>query len=238
MEKEGLLEIKGLSVWYTRSNPVISELNMTLKPHEIVGLIGLNGAGKTTLINTLTGIHESFTVNLACFNGSAVQFAGNAFKMKRYTVFSEDSSFGYFTFDEYINHVFKSYKRNMGSGLVKDLVSGFHFQENRSKLIKDLSTGNKRKVFLITGFALRPELFLLDEPVNGLDFESTEFLYQLIREYKDHGTLLFSSHVLESICLTADRVIVLEGGAIKEEFRSGQISAENIREALRNDGDL
>ncbi len=67
-----------------------------------------------------------------------------------------------------------------------------------------------KKVYLITAFALRPKLLLLDEPVNGLDFQSTEFLYQLMSGYKEHGTLLFSSHILESICLTSDRVLVLE----------------------------
>jgi ABC-2 type transport system ATP-binding protein len=56
--------------------------------------------------------------------------------------------------------------------------------------------------FAFTAFALRPKLLLLDEPVNGLDFQSTEYLYQLINEYRQYGTILFSSHVLESFVLT------------------------------------
>ena len=71
---------------------------------------------------------------------------------------------------------------------------------------------------------------MLDEPVNGLDFESTEFLYRQIAGYKEYGTVLFSSHILESVTLTADRVLVLENGRIRQTFE--EIRAEKIREAL------
>ena len=74
--------------------------------------------------------------------------------------------------------------------------------------------------------------------MNGLDFQSTEYLYKLMAGYKDHGTLLFSSHVLESITLTSDRVLVLEDGQIRRCFAGGEISAANIREALHDENEL
>ena len=58
---------------------------------------------------------------------------------------------------------------------VSDLIRGFHFEDYANVLLKELSTGNLKKAYLITAFALRPKLLLLDEPVNGLDFQSTEF---------------------------------------------------------------
>lgn len=70
--------------------------------------------------------------------------------------------------------------------------------------------------------------------VNGLDFQSTEFLYQLIGDYKRDGTILFSSHILESICLTSDRVLILEHGKINQVFTGEQIATRNIREVLVN----
>ena len=91
---------------------------------------------------------------------------------------------------------------------------------------------------MITAFALKPELLLLDEPVNGLDFESTEYLYRQISGYKEYGTVLFSSHILESITLTSDRVFVLENGQIWREFKSGQIDATGIRESLRYENNI
>ena len=121
---------------------------------------------------------------------------------------------------------------------VSELVRGFHFEDYTDTLLKDLSTGNKRKAFLITAFALKPELLLLDEPVNGLDFQSTEYLYQLIAGYKEYGTVLFSSHILESITLTSDRVLVLEDGHIQRSFEGSQINTDTIREALHDENEL
>lgn len=225
---DNLLTIGKLNIWYRKGNPVIKDLSLTLSKNEVVGLIGLNGAGKTTLINTMSGVHKDYS--------GGVNFADRVFKTSRYTVFSEDDSFQYYTFNEYISHVFAAYGKNADQVRVDELVKGLGFEDYRRMLIRDLSTGNKRKVFLITGFALYLPLLMLDEPVNGLDFQSTEYLYSLINNYRQFGTVMFSSHVLESICLTADRVLVLENGAISREFTHGQIDAEHIREAL-NDAD-
>lgn len=120
---------------------------------------------------------------------------------------------------------------------VTEVIWGFGFEQFTDVLIRDLSTGNRKKVFLITAFALRPPLLLLDEPVNGLDFMSTEYLYRQISDYRRYGTVLFSSHILESITLTSDRVLVLEGGRIRQTFEQGQIDTENIREVLRDETD-
>lgn len=157
-------------------------------------------------------------------------------KLCRYTVFSEDRSFQYFTFYEYLSYVFSSYKKDLPD--ISALIRGFHFEDYTDVLLKDLSTGSRKKVFLITAFALKPELLLLDEPTNGLDYESTEYLYKLISDYKKFGAVLFSSHILESITLTADRVFVLDGGKIQKKFEKEQIKAENIREALRCEHDI
>ena len=113
-----------------------------------------------------------------------------------------------------------------------ELAKGFHFEEYADVLMRELSTGNRKKAYLIAAFALHPELLLLDEPVNGLDFQSTEFLYRMINDYRSYGTVLFSSHILESICLTSDRVLVLEHGRIGNSFSGDGIRAETIREVL------
>ena len=185
-------------------------------------------------------IHDISTENVCCdsirLNGRPVSFRDKDFKLCRYTVFAEDNSFQYFTFREYLSYVAAAYKMKLPD--VAELVRGFHFEDYTDTLLKDLSTGNKKKAFLITAFALKRPLLLLDEPVNGLDFQSTEYLYQLIAEYKEHGTVLFSSHILESITLTSDRVLVLEEGQIRRSFAGGEINAANIREALHDENEL
>lgn len=234
--EETLLTIKNLNAWYQPGKMVLSDFSIELKEHEAVGLIGLNGAGKTTFLKTLSGLHESFRSDGIYLHGSSVQFRGKKFKDCRYTVFAEDNSFQYFTFREYLSYVSSAYKKEMQD--VSLMIQGFHFEEYADVLLKELSTGNRKKAFLITAFALRPKLLLLDEPVNGLDFQSTEFLYQLIAGYKKHGAVLFSSHILESITLTSDRVLVLKEGQIRQTFENGRIDAAKIREALRYEDDV
>lgn len=237
-----LLEIRNLSAYYGttgrghKEKTVLSGLSLNLAAHETVGLIGLNGAGKTTLIKILSGLLSTFRADGIRFDGQPVKLRDKAFKTCRYTVFAEDNSFQYFTFWEYLSYVFAAYGQKLPD--VSALIQGFHFEEHADVLLKDLSTGNRKKVFLITAFALKPKLLFLDEPVNGLDFQSTEYLYRQISDYRSWGTLLFSSHILESITLTSDRVIVLENGRIRQTFENEQINAADIREALRYENDV
>ena len=231
-----ILELQNLCAWYSEGKNVLSDFSLQLRRHEVVGLIGLNGAGKTTFLKTLSGLHEGFRCDGIYWGGRPTAFRDRGFKLSRYTVFAEDNSFQYFTFREYLSYAAAAYKKALPDAA--ELVCGFHFEDYADTLLKDLSTGSKKKAFLITAFALKPELLLLDEPVNGLDFQSTEYLYKLMAGYKEHGTLLFSSHVLESITLTSDRVLVLEDGQIRRNFAGGEISAANIREALHDENEL
>ena len=231
-----ILELQNLCAWYSKGKNVLSDFSLQLRLHEAVGLIGLNGAGKTTFLKTLSGLHEDFRCDSIRLNGQPAAFRDKGFKLCRYTVFAEDNSFQYFTFREYLSYAAAAYKTKLPDAA--ELVRGFHFEDYTDTLLKDLSTGSKKKAFLITAFALKRPLLLLDEPVNGLDFQSTEYLYQLIAEYKEHGTVLFSSHILESITLTSDRVLVLEDGQIRRSFEGSEINAANIREALHDENEL
>lgn len=227
-----LLEIKNLKGWYDPEKEVLKGLDLSLPQNSIVGLIGLNGAGKTTLMNIICGLHRGFSADEIRVSGKSAQFQDKALKMNRYIVFSEDESFGYFTFDEYLSYVFRCYQKKPDSAYIDELTERFGFGTYRGMLIKDLSLGNRRKAYLITGFALKCELLLLDEPVNGLDFNSTETLYSLIADYKQFGTVLFSSHILESVTLTSDQVLVLENGMIAKTYSGSEINAESIRASL------
>lgn len=231
-----MLCIQNLSAWYRSERNVLTDFSIELREHEVVGLIGLNGAGKTTFFKILSGLLPTFSAEKVCFRGQCVRFRDVGFKTCRYTVFAEDDSFAYFTFWEYLSYVTAAYHRE-GSD-VAALIQGFHFEDYTDVLLKDLSTGNKKKAFLITAFALKPELLFLDEPVNGLDFQSTEFLYQQIAGYKAYGTVLFSSHILESITVSSDRVLVLEEGHIRQSFEGERLNAAEIRGALRYEKDV
>lgn len=232
-----LFEIKELDAWYSSNNPVLKKLSIELEENSVVGLLGLNGAGKTTLINVLCGIHDKCKFSEVKFKGNKAELRNNKFKKNRYVVFSEDESLGHFSFDEYLSYVFSAYGKHIDIDEVDRLVKIFNFESYRSKMIQELSMGNKRKAYLITAFALKPTLLLLDEPVNGLDFQSTEALYREITNYRKHGTILFSSHILESVTLTCDKVFILEDGNISHTFTGSDINSDNIRNILQFEGD-
>ena len=157
ISEKSLLNIERLDVWYTAEKNVLKDYSISLNNNEVVGLIGLNGAGKTTFIKTLTGLLNTYKAEKIVFNNKEIDFRNKAFKNIRYAVFSEDNSFQYFTFREYISYVFKAYNKKLPD--IGDLITGFHFEEYEDVLLKNLSLGNRKKAFLITGFALKPELF-------------------------------------------------------------------------------
>ena len=176
---EALLTVQNLSAWYTEGKMILSDFSFELAEHEAAGLIGLNGAGKTTFLKVLSGLLPTFCADGIRFCGSPVDFRKQDFKRCRYTVFAEDSSFSYFTFREYLAYVCSAYGKEVPD--VSELIQGFHFEAYADTLLRELSTGNRKKAFLITAFALKPRLLFLDEPVNGLDFQSTEYLYGRFR---------------------------------------------------------
>lgn len=226
-----LLMIKGLNASYTK-NSVLSNITFTLREHEVVGLIGLNGAGKTTLLHSLAGVHENFELNQFIYLNQSSHPMSMDFKKERYIVFAEDHSFGFFTFNEYIRYIHKVYGKSLSNQLLDHFIQGFQFEKYTNQYIGELSTGNKRKVFLITAFVLEPKLLLLDEPTNGLDFQSIEFLYESIKSYKQKGTILFSSHIAESMSLTCDRLLILKNGSIYSELQK-PFDADSIRKVIQ-----
>lgn len=209
-----LLTVKGLTAWYTRGQPVLDLDLLTIPGNTIVGLLGANGSGKTTLINCLSGVHEQCRVDEVRNGDRLAGFTDRVFQSARYTVFTEHSGFRYWTLTSYLAFLAKTYARPMETDVIERLVDGFMFGPFRDKTIGSLSTGNKKKAFLIAGLALRLPLLMLDEPVDGLDFEGTEFLYTAINEYRDHGSVFMSSHIAESFERCCDQLYLLRVGAL------------------------
>lgn len=224
-----MLKVNKLSAWYKEDNIILKDITLHLKNNTVVGLLGLNGAGKTTLINTISGVHKSYSVKDLKFYGKEIKFDDIEWKEQRYTVFTEEQAFTYWSFREYLPFVAKVYKKQIDYLRVEELIKGFGFDKYKDYPIKDLSTGNRKKIFLITGFALGLPLLILDEPLDGLDYLASEFLYKEIIGYKKYGTVLMSSHIAESIEKTCDEVLVLKEGKIRTENLS---EIQDIRTAV------
>ena len=212
-----LLEIKGLSAYYTKDKIVLNSCDFTIGENEVLALVGSNGSGKTTLIKTIMDILPSFEVSEVRFMGSESSFKDQKFKKNRIAVFSDDRAFRYWSFWEYTEFLHKVYSKEIDKTYIDHLMKGFNFNKYEDYVLKDLSMGNAKKFYIIAALGLKLPFLVLDEPVDGLDFESTVFLYQELKKYKEYGSIFMSTHILESINEVADSYILLHNGKLSEK---------------------
>lgn len=161
-----VLEVKGLNVWFKKDRPIISNLDLVIPNNTIIGLVGKNGSGKTTLIKSLSSVFDkrNYQVTSISLNGESKPLDSNVYKLNTYTVFTENNSFLNWNFSQYFNFVCQLFHVKRDDDLYDYLVKGFNFGKFLQTSIGNLSTGNKKKVFLITGFYLKRPLLILDEP--------------------------------------------------------------------------
>ncbi|MDU2353415.1 MAG: ABC transporter ATP-binding protein [Anaerococcus sp.] len=214
---ENLIEISNLKSWYKKDLNVIDDASFSIDENEIVALVGSNGSGKTTLIKTIMDIHPNFEVSRLNFLGNDLEFKDINFKKNRIAVFSDDTAFRYWAFWEYIKFLHKTYGKHVDTDYIEHLLDGFNFKKYENYILKELSMGNRKKFYIIAALGLKLPFLVLDEPVDGLDFESTVFLYEKLRKYKEYGSILMSTHILESINEVADSYILLDNGKISEK---------------------
>lgn len=210
-----LLCINHLNVSYG-NRLILDNISFKLPQNQVIGLIGFNGAGKSTLLGVISGVIESYTVDNVTFGHQSFRhFNHLTFKQQRYTVFDYDQSFAQWTLMTYLSFVHRAYKKKINKQKLARLVQGFHFESYQNTSLSKLSFGNQKKVFLISGLLLELPLLLLDEPIDGLDFESTEFLYREIQEYTRYGTVLIASHLLDSLNKISHDILILKEGHLK-----------------------
>ncbi len=212
-----LLEVDNLKSRYETDKNVLDGCSFAIEENEIVALVGSNGSGKTTLIKTITDIHPKFDADSINFRGKTIDFSNEDFKLNRIAVFSDDRAFRYWSFWEYTEFLHKVYSKEIDKTYINHLIKGFNFNKYEDYVLKDLSMGNAKKFYIIAALGLKLPFLVLDEPVDGLDFESTVFLYQELKKYKEYGSILMSTHILESINEVADSYILLHDGKLSEK---------------------
>lgn len=230
-----LFAITDLKSWYQKEHLIIDIQELAIPKNKIVGLIGRNGAGKTTLINTLSSVKNQYSVSSVIWKDQTVLLDNIDFKKNRYTVFTENNGFMNWNFEKYSKLLSELYNENLDSCRMDYLLKGFHFDEYKHTLIKNLSTGNRKKVFLIAGLLIKRPLFILDEPFDGLDFESTEFLYEELIHYKKVGSVLLSSHIIESITRVCDEALVLKQGQITKIGLEQEVQLNKLVKKIMGD---
>ena len=239
-----MLEIKNLTKNYGNS-PVnaVEDLSISLKEGEIYGFLGSNGAGKSTTIKSLVGIYP-FQQGDILINGVSIKT--NPLKAKNYIGYVSDNHavFERLTGKEYINHMANLFKVDIKDAEERcnRLLKIFKLEEAFERPIKSYSHGMKQKISVSAALIHNPKLWVLDEPLTGLDPQSSYQLKQVMKQHvKEGNTVFFSSHILDVVENLCDRCCIIEKGKLqgvydlKELKRSGQSLEEIFMRVTQKD---
>ena len=214
-----MLEIVGLTKKYKNSNFYsVKDLNLTLKEGEIFGFLGKNGAGKSTTIKCLTGIlpFEEGTIKVC---GYDIQKSPIEAKLNIGYVPDNHAVYENLTGREYINYMGNVYR--VPKDVIKERTEKFCNLFNMShavdKQIRSYSHGMKQKICIIAALIHNPKFWVLDEPLMGLDPQSTHEIKEYMKEHKKLGNcVFFSSHNIDMVEKLCDRVAIMNHGQLME----------------------
>ena len=194
----------------------LNHLNLTLESGEIVGLIGHNGAGKSTTIKSLVSVINPTQGQI--FVGGK-ELSTNRLEIKKKMGYVADSPdlFLRLTANEFWELVATSYDMTTAEveARLGELLAIFDFASHRYEVIESFSHGMRQKVFVIGALLSDPDIWVLDEPLTGLDPQAAFDLKQMMREHANKGnTVLFSTHVLEVAEQLCDKIAILKKGEL------------------------
>ena len=216
-----LIEIQSLYKKYSSRAPyAIEDINIVGNEGEIIGILGHNGAGKSTTIKCITGMHpyEKGTISVAGYDMKTDPI--NAKKNFGY-VSDEYSLFEKMTGYEFINFMADIYrvKRRDRKERIERFQDMLALGKAIYKPISSYSHGMKQKVSFMGALIHNPKVFILDEPMVGLDPHTANEVKNFFRQHSAKGNLvLFSSHNLDVVERVCNRVYIIDQGRIIKEL--------------------
>ncbi|MHB8132066.1 MAG: ATP-binding cassette domain-containing protein [Mobilitalea sp.] len=223
--REVILATKNLTKKYNNITAV-SNINMELKQGEIYGLVGKNGAGKTTLLRLITGQAFATEGEVSLFNETSME--GLNKERKRIGAIIEVPSFySYMTAKENLEY-YRIQRGIPGIQSVEQTLIEVGLSDTGNKKYKSFSLGMKQRLGLALALMNKPELLLLDEPINGLDpfgiVEMRNLLIKLSRE--KNITILISSHILSELSNLVTYYGFIDNGKMIKQVSSEELSKE------------
>ena len=195
--------------------PALRDVTMSIPSGKIIGLLGPNGSGKTTLIKILNGLLQP-TSGLVTING----FQPSPITKAQVAYLPDESK----TIQYYLDF-FQDFYADFRYPLALQLLQDLKLQPDLR--LKDLSKGNKEKVQLILVMSREAKLYLLDEPIGGVDPASRDYILKtIINQYSEDASVIISTHLIADIESVLDEVVFLKYGQIEL-----QGDADNIRQA-------
>lgn len=198
----------------------LNDVSFSIESCTLCGLVGPNGAGKSTLFKLLMGFLEPDAGTIEIAN-ETIHFGDTTYKNKIGYAPENPIHYDYLTGLEFL-HFISSAKR-ISEALQKDEIQKwidfFDLSAKSVELIKNYSHGMRRKMSLGAALIGAPQILLLDEATNGLDPESSFKFKEYLKAFcNDGGTVLFSSHIIETVEHLCDRIIILHQGKIRKQL--------------------
>lgn len=203
-----LLEIKNLYKNYGEKQ-VLNNITLTVPRGKIIGLLGKNGTGKTTLIKLINGLLTP-TEGEMIFEGEKIgpQSKLNIAYLPERTYLDKSM-----TINETLKF-FKEFYSNFDIDKAKDLLKKLDLNENQ-KIIK-MSKGMQEKVQLVLVMSRKADLYILDEPLGGVDPATRDYILDtILTNFNEGASIIISTHLISDIERILDEVIFIDKGEIK-----------------------
>ena len=190
------------------SQPALNGLTLTIESGKIIGLLGPNGAGKTTLIKLITGL-------LTPSSGSVlIEGDEPGPKTKPKVSYLPDTNYlnNWMTVEQIVN-MFTDFYEDFRPELADEMISRLGI--DKKQRLKSLSKGNKEKVSLILVMSRNAKLYVLDEPIAGVDPATRDYIIStIINNYNPDASVLISTHLISDIESVLDDVVFIKDGQI------------------------
>ncbi|MVX63523.1 ATP-binding cassette domain-containing protein [Clostridium chromiireducens] len=241
-----MININNITKSYNGSYYAVNNLNLEIQDGKIYGLLGPNGAGKTTTIKIITGI-ISPTKGTIEING--IDINKDPIKAKEQFGYVPDSPDMFLRLKgiEYLNFMADVYRVSKDERIyrIDEMSKRFEMSLALGDKIQTYSHGMRQKIVLMGVMIHRPKIWILDEPMTGLDPKSAFILKEMMREHADaRNTVIFSTHVLEVAEKVCDEVAIINKGQLifngtleklRDEFKENESLEEMFLEMTENE---
>ena len=230
-----IISLSQLSVGYTLSHPVISDINLELRSGQLACLIGENGIGKSTLLKTLTGFLPKLKGSLLLGNRDIESFSQRELARQVSIVLTQKPDVQNLTIEEIIGLGRSPYTGFFGRlraedrKVVDDAIATMGIEKLRGRMIQTLSDGERQKVMIAKALAQETPIILLDEPTAFLDFPSKAETFQSLQRmaHERDKLILLSTHDLELAVRFADSLLEVKKGTLQA------VSASEVKASIR-----
>ena len=210
-----MIDVRGLTRSYG-ATLAVDNLSLQAAPGEIVGFLGPNGAGKSTTVKVITGLirPDSGTVTVCGFD-----VVREPLEVKKRIGYVPETAAIYDSLSalEYLELVACLHHLEPEPARVRrrELLELFGLSAQAGQRLSEFSKGMRQKVVLAAALIHRPDVLVLDEPLDGLDANTALVVKELLRKLADQGkTILFSSHILEVVERMCTRIVIINHGRV------------------------